>query len=95
MKHSIDCVGFKPLRKGTLVGFAEIVIRELKLTIYDVGLHEKGKPRWASPRAAHGSGTARLSSAATALTARTGANWSAISSRASICIARSPWWPPR
>ncbi|MBV9532591.1 MAG: hypothetical protein JO283_16400 [Bradyrhizobium sp.] len=54
MKHSIDCVGFKPLRKGTLVGFAEIVIRELKLTIYDVGLHEKGSARWASPRATHG-----------------------------------------
>jgi len=27
MKHSIDCVGFKPLRKDTLIGFAGIVIR--------------------------------------------------------------------
>ena len=48
MKHSIDCTGFKPLRKGTLVGFADIVIRELKLTIHDVALHEKGSSRWAS-----------------------------------------------
>jgi hypothetical protein len=49
MKHSIDCIGFKPIRKGTLVGFADIVIRELKLTIHDVGLHEKGSSRFASP----------------------------------------------
>jgi len=41
MKHSIDCVGFKPLRKGTLVGFADIVISELR--IHGVTLHEKGR----------------------------------------------------
>jgi len=49
MKHSIDCIGFKLLRKGTLVGFADIVVRELKLTIRDVALHRKGESRWVSP----------------------------------------------
>ena len=49
MKHSIDCIGFKAIRKGTLVGFAEIVIRELRLTIHDITLHQKGDARWATP----------------------------------------------
>ena len=49
MKHSTDCIGFKPLRKGTLVGFADIVVRELKLTIRDVALHWKGDSRRVSP----------------------------------------------
>ena len=49
MKHQIDCVGFKPMRKGKLVGFADITIRELQLTIHDVSLHSKGASRWASP----------------------------------------------
>jgi hypothetical protein len=49
MKHSIDCIDFKPLRRGTLVGFADIVVRELKLTIRDVALHRKGESRWISP----------------------------------------------
>jgi hypothetical protein len=49
MKHQIDCTAFKPLRKGTLIGFADIVIPELKLKIHDVGLYEKGASRWASP----------------------------------------------
>ena len=49
MKHQIDCVSFKPLRKGTLVGFADITISELKLTIRNVTLHQRGDSRWASP----------------------------------------------
>jgi hypothetical protein len=47
MKHQIDCLDFKPYRKNTLVGFADIVIRELRLVIHDVTLHEKGDARWA------------------------------------------------
>jgi hypothetical protein len=47
MKHSIDCVNFTPRRKNTLIGFADITIRELKLTIHDVALHEKHGARWA------------------------------------------------
>ena len=42
MKHQIDCVGFKPMRKGSPIGFATITIRELRPTIHDVTLHEKG-----------------------------------------------------
>jgi|GEM_PF-2916175 len=34
MKHSIDCVGFKLFRKGTLIGFADIGIPELRLKIH-------------------------------------------------------------
>jgi hypothetical protein len=47
MKLQIVCSDFKPLRKGTLVGFADIVVRELRLTIHDVSLHQKGDSRWA------------------------------------------------
>ena len=49
MKHQIDCTAFKPLRKGSLIGFCDITIRELRLTIHDVTLHQKGGSRWASP----------------------------------------------
>jgi len=47
MKHTIDCLNFKPLAKNTLVGFAKIRINELKLVINDVTLHQKGATRWA------------------------------------------------
>ena len=47
MKHAIRCRGFRAHAKGTLVGFALIHIRELKLTIHDVALHRKGDARWA------------------------------------------------
>ena len=47
MKHTIRCRGFRAHAKGTLVGFAVIDIRELKLTIHDVALHRKGDARWA------------------------------------------------
>jgi len=48
MKFSIDCLRFKPYRKNTLVGFVTISIRELRLRIHDVALHEKGDSRWAA-----------------------------------------------
>ncbi len=47
MKHTVDCLDFRPLAKNTLVGFARIRIRELKLIINDVTLHQKGAVRWA------------------------------------------------
>ena len=47
MKHTIDCLAFKPLAKNTLRGFARIRIRELHLIVNDVTLHEKGGSRWA------------------------------------------------
>ena len=48
MKLSIEVVGFKPVRKGTLVGFCDIVFPELKLKIHEVALHEKNGSRWAA-----------------------------------------------
>ena len=47
MKHTIDVLDFKPHHKNTLRGFADIRIRELRLVIRDVALHEKGEARWA------------------------------------------------
>jgi hypothetical protein len=47
VKHSLACTDFKPYRKNTLVGFAQIYIAELRLTIRDVAIHEKGTSRWA------------------------------------------------
>jgi hypothetical protein len=49
MKHQIDCVGFKPMRKGSPIGFATITIRELRPTIHDVTLHERGAAKWSTP----------------------------------------------
>lgn len=48
-RFSIDCIAFKALHKNSLIGFADIVIRELHLTIHDVSLHTKGAAKWASP----------------------------------------------
>jgi hypothetical protein len=46
MKLTVVCVGFKPLRSGTLVGFATVRITELHMTIADVTLHARnGKYR--------------------------------------------------
>jgi hypothetical protein len=47
MKVTIVCTDFRPLRKNTLVGFATIHVAELRLTIRDVAIHEKGTSRWA------------------------------------------------
>jgi hypothetical protein len=46
-KLTITCQGFHPLVRNTLRGFASITIAELKLTIHDVAVHEKGESRWA------------------------------------------------
>jgi hypothetical protein len=47
-KHAITCVGWKPLVRNTLRGFASIRISEINLTIHDVAIHEKGESRWAA-----------------------------------------------
>jgi hypothetical protein len=47
VKHTIICADFKPYRKNTLIGFATIRIAEMKLTVHDVAIHEKGSSRWA------------------------------------------------
>jgi hypothetical protein len=48
-KLSVVCTDFKPMRRNTLIGFANIRIAEMMLTIRDVALHEKNGARWAQP----------------------------------------------
>jgi hypothetical protein len=45
------CRNFRPLRKNTLLGFAEVHIRELDMTMKDIAIHEKNGSRWAAPPA--------------------------------------------
>ena len=47
-KLTLECVGWKPLRRNTLAGFASIRIADMRLTVIDVALHNKGSQRWAS-----------------------------------------------
>ena len=46
MKFSIDCLGYRPFPKNTLVGFVDIRIRELRIVIKDIALHQRGESRW-------------------------------------------------
>jgi hypothetical protein len=46
-KLTVTCGSFHPLVRNTLRGFAEITIAELRLTIRDVAIHQKGNARWA------------------------------------------------
>jgi len=49
-KHALECIAFCAVSKGTLRGFATIIVPELKLTMHDVALHEKESgARWAAP----------------------------------------------
>jgi len=47
-KMTIKCTSFRPFKRNTLFGFAEIVISELGLKLKDVALHEKANSRWAA-----------------------------------------------
>lgn len=47
-KMTLECVGWKPLRRNTLAGFASIRIADMRLTVIDVALHNKGSQRWAA-----------------------------------------------
>jgi hypothetical protein len=46
-KLTVTCESFRPFVRNTLRGFAEITIAEMRLTIRDVAIHEKGEARWA------------------------------------------------
>jgi hypothetical protein len=46
-KLTITCRGFKTIERGSLKGFASIHVRELRLTIHDVAVHESQGKRWA------------------------------------------------
>jgi hypothetical protein len=47
-KLSVRIADFKPSRRNTLVGFANIRIPELHLEIRDVTVQQKGDARWAA-----------------------------------------------
>ena len=49
MKPTIDCTGFRRYTKNSMVGFADVTISELKLTIRNITLHRRGESRWVSP----------------------------------------------
>lgn len=46
-KKTVECLDFRPMDRGSLVGFATIRIAELRLTIKDVGIHDRDGRRWA------------------------------------------------
>jgi hypothetical protein len=46
-KLTVTCREFRPLRRGTLVGFATIEIPEMQLVIGDVAIDQKALSRWA------------------------------------------------
>jgi hypothetical protein len=45
------CRKFQPLKRNTLVGFAEVHLVELDLTFRDVAIHTKNGREWAQPPA--------------------------------------------
>lgn len=47
-KLTLECVAWRPLRRNTLAGFAQIRIVDMRLTILDVALHNKGESHWAA-----------------------------------------------
>ena len=47
-KLTVTCTDFRKLEKNTLLGFATIYIAEMRMTISDVGIHEKNGKRWAA-----------------------------------------------
>ena len=47
-KMTLECVGWKPLRRNTLAGFAQIRVIDMRITIIDLALHNKGRQRWAA-----------------------------------------------
>jgi hypothetical protein len=51
-KATLRCVGFKPVCRGTLRGFASIAFSDLRMTVHGIGIHahENGS-RWAAPPA--------------------------------------------
>jgi hypothetical protein len=46
-KLTVTCTAFRAYRQNTLCGFAVIRVAEMRLTIRDVSIHEKGGARWA------------------------------------------------
>jgi hypothetical protein len=45
-KLSVIVEGFTPRHSNTLRGFVTVLVPELHLRIYDIGIHTKGESRW-------------------------------------------------
>ena len=45
-KLTVTCLDWKPLRKGSLLGFAKIRVAELRLAIFDIAVHRKNDAQW-------------------------------------------------
>jgi hypothetical protein len=50
-KLTVTCADWRPLRRNSLLGFARVRVAELRLTIHDVAVHQKGAALWAQPPA--------------------------------------------
>jgi hypothetical protein len=48
MKLTVDCAAFKPVTSGSLIGFASVRVRELRMVLHDVGLHRRDAKKWVS-----------------------------------------------
>ncbi len=46
-KLTLTCQEFRPFCRNTLYGFAAIHIAEMRMTIRDIAIHQKGDARWA------------------------------------------------
>ena len=47
-KLTLTVVDFRSQAKNTLIGFAVVRVNEMRLTIKDVAIHQKGDSRWAA-----------------------------------------------
>lgn len=45
-KLEIECIGWKPLERNTLKGFADFRIRALRLVIRECTIHQSGDRQW-------------------------------------------------
>lgn len=59
-KSVLEELGFRPLARNTLRGFATAYVAQMRLAIRDVAIHQKGDQRWAQlPSRPHGQGRPR------------------------------------
>jgi hypothetical protein len=50
-KANLRCVGYKPVCRGTLRGFASIAFTDLHMVVHEIAIHEKNGKSWAQPPA--------------------------------------------
>jgi hypothetical protein len=47
-KLTVVCEDFRPFARNTLVGFAQVRIKDMALVVKDIALHQKNAARWAA-----------------------------------------------